>query len=221
MFKLPTKSVFALAIITIWTAASCGTLDDADEVTATAHHSDALPPPGATTIDTPVRLALDIEDGAAIPLKVRANQLFYLDYIDMRAHIDATTDEGVAGLSRAGDFADLDWHGTELVDQSFLSTPNPDGTWTRRRFYRKSAWMDIPSFYIIMQRDAAGHVVGVPTITSTGLEYLRLPNDPFFDRRLRAIQWTNDCASTTDCSTAHSFTEEALVELRYASGTSG
>jgi hypothetical protein len=218
MFDPSAKSVFALAIIMIWTAASCGTLDD--DVTATEHHSDALPPPGATTIDTPVGLALDIEDGAAVPLKVRANQLFYLDYIDMRAHVDATTDEGVAGLARAGDFADVDWHGTQLVDQSFLSTPNPDGTWTRRRFYRKAAWMDIPSFFIIMQRDAAGHILGVPVITSTGLEYLRLPGDPFFDRRLRAIQWANDCASTTDCSTAHSFTEEALVELRYASGTS-
>ncbi len=39
-------------------------------------------------------------------------------------------------------------------------------------------------------------------------------------RRLRAIQWTNDCASRSDCSHATSFLEEALVELRYASGPS-
>jgi hypothetical protein len=207
--------------MTIWTAASCGTLDDGTGTGEVAQDvTGALPPPGPTTIDTPVGLALDIEDGAAVPLRVRANQLFYLDYIDMRAHIEATTDEGVAGLSRSGDFSDLDWGGTKLVDQSFVSTPNPDGTWTRRRFYRDSAWMDAPSFFIIVQRDAAGRYVGVPVITSTGLEYHRFSTDPFFDRRLRAIQWTNDCASTTDCSTAKSFTEEALVELRYASGTS-
>src|SRR5690242_9321261 len=105
MLNSHARSVYALTIMSIWTAASCGTLDDTVEATARA--SDALPAPGATTIDTPVGLALDIEDGAAVPLKVRANQLFYLDYIDMRAHIEATTDEGVDGLSRAGDFADL------------------------------------------------------------------------------------------------------------------
>jgi hypothetical protein len=218
MFNSRTRSVFTLTIISSLTAASCGTLDDTAEVSERV--TDALPGPGPTTIDTPVGLALDIEDGVAVPLRVRANQLFYLDYIDMRAHIDASADEGVAGLARAGDFADVEWGGTTLVDQSFVSVPNPDGTWTRRRFYRKAAWMDAPSFFIIAQVDAAGRYVGVPIITSTGLEYRRFADDPFFDRRLRAIQWTNDCASTTDCSAAKSFTEEALVELRYASGTS-
>jgi len=216
MFISRPIAVSSLAIITIWTAANCGSVDSGPD--ATARTSD-LPPPGPTTIDTPVGLALDIEDGVAQPLRVRANQLFYLDYIDMRAHIEATVDEGVAGLARTGDFADLDWGGTALVDQSFVSVPNPDGTWTRRRFYRKSAWMDTPSFYVISQLDPSGAVVGVPTIVSTGFEYRRFADDPFFARRLRAIQWANDCASTTDCSTAKSFTEEALVELRYASGT--
>jgi hypothetical protein len=211
------RSVFALAIITICTAANCGSIES--EPAAVARTAGGLPPPGPTTIDTPVGLALDIEDGVAVPLRVRANQLFYLDYVDMRAHVDTSVDEGVAALSRTGDFADLDWGGTTLVDQSFVSVPNADGTWTRRRFYRKSAWMDEPSFLVISQLDASGNVVGVPVVAGTGVEYHRFADDPFFDRRLRAIQWTNDCASTTDCSTAKSFTEEALVELRYASGT--
>ena len=50
------------------------------------------------------------------------------------------------------------------------------------------------------------------------LAHLRTDFDSFFTRRLRAIQWTTDCASKTDCSTATHFEEEALVELRYANG---
>ena len=52
-------------------------------------------------------------------------------------------------------------------------------------------------------------------VSEAFLEHLRTNNDSFFTRRLRAIQWTNNCASATDCSTATSFMEEALVELRY------
>src|SRR5262245_24115750 len=64
---------------------------------------------GPTTIDTPVGLALDIEDGVARPFRVRKNQRFYINQIDLRAHIERAVDEGVAGLDRAGDFAALDW----------------------------------------------------------------------------------------------------------------
>jgi hypothetical protein len=58
----------------------------------------------------------------------------------------------------------------------------------------------------------------VPIIVDTGLAQFRTPFDSFFTRRLRGIQWTNNCVSKTDCSTATSFMEEALVELRYAGG---
>jgi len=48
--------------------------------------SGTLPPvSGPTTVDTPVGLALDIEDGVAVPFKVRKNQRFYLNQIDLRA----------------------------------------------------------------------------------------------------------------------------------------
>lgn len=177
-----------------------------------------LPAPGATTIDTPVGLALDIEDGVAVPLRARKNQRFYVNQIDLRAHLDTAIDEGVAGLDRASDFAGLDWHATALVDQSFVSTQNPDGTFTRRRFYRKARWMDLPSVFVIEQLDPRGRISGFPLVVDTGLEYVRTDIDSFFTRRLRAIQWTNDCASTIDCSHATSFLEEALVELRYANG---
>jgi hypothetical protein len=178
----------------------------------------AFPPAGPTTTDTPVGLALDITDGASAPLRVRQNQRFYINQLDMLAHVDATVDEGVAGLDREGDFANLDWRETAFVDESFVPTPNPNGTFTRRRMFRESRWMDQPSLFVIEQLDASGHTSGQPIIVDTGLSHFRTDFDSFFTRRLRAIQWTNDCASTTDCSTAHSFTEEALVELRYANG---
>jgi hypothetical protein len=55
-----------------------------------------LPAPGATTIDTPIGLALDIEDGTPVPLQIRQQQRFYVNQIDLRAHLDATVDCCVA-----------------------------------------------------------------------------------------------------------------------------
>ena len=37
---------------------------------------------GSTAIDTPVGLALDIEDGVALPFQVRKDQRFYINQID-------------------------------------------------------------------------------------------------------------------------------------------
>ena len=49
-----------------------------------------------------------------------------------------------------------------------------------------------------------------------GKDSRRDGNDEFFDRRLRAIQWTFDCPTSTRCDGASNFQEEALVELRIA-----
>jgi hypothetical protein len=57
-------------------------------------------------------------------------------------------------------------------------------------------------------------VTAPATVVSTGPEFQRTPNDDFFVRRLRAIQWTYDCAAPFDCATATRFSEEALVEIR-------
>ncbi|MBX3155171.1 MAG: cytochrome C [Deltaproteobacteria bacterium] len=177
-----------------------------------------LPNPGPTTINTPVGLAFDIDNGVGTPLQVRKNQTFYINQIDIRASVLAAVDEGVRGLDARGDFAGLDWRDTKLVDQSFPPLPNPDGTFTRRRMYREARWMDRPSLFIIEQFDAQGHPRGLPLIVDTGLANLRTGLDSFFVRRLRAIQWTNDCVSVSSCAGAKSFEEEALVELRYANG---
>ncbi|HEX8112817.1 MAG TPA: cytochrome c3 family protein [Kofleriaceae bacterium] len=180
--------------------------------------SGRFPAPGATTADTPIGIALDVEDGVAIPLRIRSGQRFYIQQIDLRAHVDRGVEEGVAGLACAGDFAALDWAGTRQVDESFVSVPNADGTFTRRRLFREARWMNERTRFVIEQLDAAGRRLGLPLVVDTGAELRRSPDDSFFVRRLRAIQWTNDCASRSDCSHAASFLEEALVELRYASG---
>jgi len=195
-------------------------VDDQPEVGSTeqAISWGTLPAPGPTTIHTPVGLALDIEEGVGVPLQVRKNQTFYINQIDLRTHADTTVDEGIDALKATGDFASADWQSTALEDQSFVNLPNPDGTFVRRRMYRDARWMENPSIFFVEQLDARGVLRGVPVIVDTGLSQLRTDIDSFFTRRMRAIQWTNDCASKTDCSHAHSFMEEALVELRYANG---
>ena len=178
-----------------------------------------LPGDGPTTTNTPIGIALEIDQGAGVPLQVRAGQRVYIDQIDIRAAVDAAADEGVDGLAAAGDFASLDWDDVELVDESFVGQPNADGTFTRRRFFRGADWMDTPSFFVIEQIDQNGHPTAFPLLVGTGLEHLRTPLDSFFIRRLRAIQWTNDCLSMDSCEGAASFSEEALVELRSANGS--
>src|ERR1043166_9521682 len=130
---------FAVRVVCSFFVASCASTDDGpgpagpsgpDEDSAVVHSESpaAAPPSGKTTANTPIGIALDLEDGVGVPLKIRSAQRFYIQQIDLRAHLDGTTDEGVAGLARLGDFANLDWRDTRFVDESFVSTPNPDGT---------------------------------------------------------------------------------------------
>lgn len=163
----------------------------------------------------PVGLALEVDNGAGIALQLERGRTFYLNQIDLRASTSATVDEGVAALDSTGDFADLWWSGVHLDDQEFILLSNPDGTFRRRRFFRDAAWMNVFSFFVLEQVDANGHRVGSLIAASAGIDGHRFSSDGFFDRRFRAIQWTNDCATSTDCTGATSFEEEALVELRY------
>jgi hypothetical protein len=109
-----------------------------------------------------VGLALEVEDGEGVPLRVRAGQAFYINQIDMRAVVAATRDEGVNGLRRAGDFAGLGWGGVRMVDQEFDLLQGPEG-FKRRRFYRDAAWMDVPSFFTVEPVDARGHLAVTPS----------------------------------------------------------
>jgi hypothetical protein len=162
----------------------------------------------------PRGLALDIEDGAGVPLSVRAGQTFWVNQIDLRASIDATVDEGVDGLRTTGAAAALPWFGNHFEEQEPVAAPNADGTFTMRKFYRGAAWMEAPSFFTIEQLDSGGRITAVPIVVSSGLSEQGLANDDFFVRRLRAIQWIYNCASPSDCSHATVFSEEALVEIR-------
>ncbi len=95
-----------------------------------------------------------------------------------------------------------------------MAAQNSDGTFTMRKFYRGALWMEAPSLFVIEQLDARGRATARPVEVSSGLSEVRLPNDDFFVRRLRAIQWTYDCVSPSDCTGATVFSEEALVEIR-------
>lgn len=163
-----------------------------------------------------VGLAIEVDNGVALPLAVRRGQTFYLNQVDLRASTSSTTDEGVDGLARRGDFAALPWRGIALEDQEFILLSNPDGTFRRRRFYRDAAWMNLNSSLRLEQVDAQGRIVGEFVTARIGREQDRRDRDSFFDRRIRAIQWTNDCRTMNDCTGARSFEQEALVELRYA-----
>jgi hypothetical protein len=215
----PARTFFGLSVLVA--TASCDRAEGPREATRTETEAlswGAFPPDGPTSTNTPIGLALEIDQGTGVPLKVRSGQRFYINQIDMRASVDRTEDEDVDGLDEEGDFASLDWDDIELEEESFVGQANADGTWTRRRFYRGADWMDVPSGFVIEQVDAQGHITTYPIIVGTGLEHTRTPFDSFFTRRLRAIQWTYDCAAPGDCDGASAFSEEALVELRYANG---
>ncbi|MBS2013309.1 MAG: cytochrome c3 family protein [Deltaproteobacteria bacterium] len=162
-----------------------------------------------------VGLALEVSDGAGVPLSVKRGQRFYLNQLDVRTAIQASVDEGVAGLDRTGDFARLPWQGVRKVDEAFVGLPGPDG-FERRRFYRGAAWMEAPSSFVITQLDARGRPTAPPLVVSAGTDNRRRESDAFFTRRFRAIQYTRDCVSKESCAGATKFEEEALIELRYA-----
>jgi hypothetical protein len=178
--------------------------------------SEAARPASDDRSSDAIGLALEVDTAVPGALSVRRGQALYINQIDLRASVTATIDEGVAGLSRRGDFARLDWRGVASEEQEFVLLANADGTFRRRRFFRDAAWMQRDSELGIDQIDAHGQRVGGHMVVHTGSEHDRRESDSFFDRRLRAIQWTNDCRSVTACTGAAAFEEEALVELRYA-----
>jgi hypothetical protein len=160
-----------------------------------------------------IGVALEVENGSPKLLKVKAGQTFYINQIDLRATADATVDEGINGLRDTGDFSGLGWGGVKMVEQEPVLLEGPEG-YSRRRFYREAAWMDVPSFFTVEPVDSHGQLTSAPIRLNAGSNDKRRDDDDFFVRRFRAIQWTNDCVSPTNCDGATHFLEEALVELR-------
>jgi hypothetical protein len=161
-----------------------------------------------------VGLALEVENGVGRPVRVRAGATFYINQLDIRAVVHSTTDEGLKTLRTDSDFAGLGWGGVRQADQEATGLGAP---FTRRRFYRDAAWMDVPSFFTVEPVDAQGRPTTRPVVLNAGSErQRRTERDDFFIRRFRAIQTATGCATRTDCSASTSFEEEALVELRNA-----
>ncbi|MBL9109882.1 MAG: cytochrome C, partial [Myxococcales bacterium] len=200
-----------MSLSTLVAFAGCAS-DELTQVPETGEASQAL---GCDEGPPAVGLALEIENGAGVPLKVKKGQRFYVNQLDMRAFVNTTVDQGVAALDTTGDFASLGWQGNQLVDQEFVLLSNPDGTFTRRRFYRGAKWMEQDNTFIVRQETATGAPLGPPVVLKAGKDDKRRDSDDFFARRYGAIQWTYDCPTATNCSGAHTFQEEALVELRY------
>jgi hypothetical protein len=169
-----------------------------------------------TTAHTPIGLALEVENGVGKLVKVRAGQTFFIDQIDLRTFVNAAVDEGIDALTTTGAFASLQWQGLELEEADFVGLPNPDGTFTRRAYYRNAKWMRQQSAFTISQLDSRGHPTAAPIAVDIGKDMNRQGSDDFFVRRLRGIQWTFDCIAVDDCTGATQFMEEALVEVRNA-----
>jgi len=164
----------------------------------------------------PVGLAIEVDNGVPTPLMVKRRQTFYLNQIDLRASTVSTVDEGISGLRTRGDFANLAWSNIGRQEQEFVLLANADRTFTRRAFFRGAVWMNIRSTFRLEQVDRHGEIIGEPITVDAGLDHHGSASDDFFVRRFRAIQWTRDCHTMTDCTGATKFEEEGLVELRNA-----
>src|SRR5262245_21560096 len=121
----------AIPVMAILPATGCAT-----EVVGSA----ARPANDSLSSDA-IGLALEVDTAVPGALAVRRGQTFYINQIDLRASVTATIDEDVAGLSRRGDFARLDWRGIADEEQEFVLLASADGTFRRRRFFRDAAWM--------------------------------------------------------------------------------
>src|SRR4030095_8346839 len=174
------QSVWCLALALI-IATECGA-DSAPRA------SDATPmTTPSSDVHAPVGLAIEIDNGVGQPLQLPQGQRFYLNQIDMPASVDNTQDDGVAPLAHMGDFAELRWEGTRLADQEFVLLANPDGTFTRRRFYRDAAWMEAHSTFTLEQRDAHGRSLAPPLVVNAGAEGHRREHAAFLHPRLGAM----------------------------------
>ena len=210
-------------LLLMWGQAGCSSQDGLESVPKEAEEEDLNAPSlvsarKATSRATPIGLALEINNGHGVPMRVRSGQTFYINQLDIRAAIENTPrDEGIQGLQVSGDFSTLAWgSNTSFSEGDLTILPNLSGSYTRRKFFKKSLWMEKPSVFRLEQLNAHNEPLGPPMILFTGEEQRRRVTDSFFIRRTRGIQWTYDCPKSNDCTGAMKFGEEALLELRSA-----
>ncbi|MDC0710913.1 cytochrome C [Stigmatella sp. ncwal1] len=216
-------STLGVLLLALLTSVGCGGPEALSEGVsegageAWAHGAQALSEGTAprSSPQTALGVALEVEDGEPMPLRVRAGQSIYINQIDIRSSVAASKDEGLAGLVRTGDFAGLGWLGVKQVEQEFELLGSEEG-YKRRRFYRNAAWMNLPSSFFVEPVDEYGRLTGLPILLNAGQNDKRQDTDDFFVRRFRAIQWTYDCPALQNCAGASNYLEEALLELRNA-----
>ncbi len=214
----------SLAVSAAWTLANCGQVSVRERLVQQDERlcyqeeglSQEQTQTSALDTSTAVGLALEIEEGVEIPLRVRAGQTYFINQIDARAAAPATVDERLPGLARAADWPPGAWAGLRLADEDVVSMPNPNGTFTRRRYYRDAAWMHAPSKVQVQPVGASGQPTGEAIELDLGGDDGPRGSDDFFVRRLRAIEWTRDCRAPGDCVGARDYEAEALVEVRNA-----
>lgn len=162
----------------------------------------------------PIGLALRFEDGVPAPITFVGEPWATLRELDITSSITTPDDQGIDPIVESGELASLDWTGVTQVEEIWV--PSLDGTFTRERYYRNARWMERASAFVVLQRDAAGRVVGLPIIANVGTDDTwRKLTDDFFVRRFVARQLAIGCPSFGDCAGA-TFVAEGLVQARYA-----
>jgi len=162
---------------------------------------------------SPVGLSIRIQDGTSGTVELIGNDWRFVEELDITAGSATATDQGIGPVITAGDLAELDWTGVQLVDQEWR--PDGTGTFTRQRFYRGAAWMEQPSFFLVFQIDENGrYLPEVPFVFYAGSDDRWSGLDGGFIRRFAARQITTGCVAVDDCSTATGYMAQGLVQVR-------
>lgn len=164
----------------------------------------------------PVGLSIYLQDGVAEPINIVDNERRFVDELDITATVTTATDEGIDPVIQSGDLSTLDWTGVELADEEWKPAGDGSGTFVRERFYRNAAWMENPSTFVISQVDGDRVLPNPGFETFAGYDDFKTVSDDGAIRRFFARQVTTGCTDIGDCSTATSFTAQALVQLRQA-----
>ncbi len=172
--------------------------------------------PAAAQAAAPSRTGLSVflQNGQAPTVDIIGNDRRFVDEIDIVSTVPSDTDEGIDPVINVGDMAGLDWTGVEMVEEDWR--PDGQGTFTRQRFYRNARWMERKSYFLVYQADDEGLVSPIPFVVSAGSDDFWSIFDGGFIRRFGARQTTTGCVAIDDCSTATSYTAEALAQSRHA-----
>jgi hypothetical protein len=162
----------------------------------------------------PVGLSLWFRDGGMQPMDLVGDAPRYLQEIDITESVVTNTDQGIDPLINSGAMSRLDWRGIHFIEEDWRSPG--DGSFTRQRFYRGAKWMERPSTFVGLQKDAQGRLSGLPLVFLAGGDNEWDDSDDGFVRRFDVRQITVGCAAIGDCSNATTFIVQGLAQARQA-----